>query len=201
MLLDPLPSATFVLCKANTSSDPHTGWKQDGNRMESSEPCRTSGMPDVSFLTPPCRRWFYTESQPSCCSNAVGMTLILPASDLTRFVRLSQVAQVRKKRGASHQTIITTHLQGKFSSNLRKRKMGSQQVFLTTPCHATSFHQWSVAYHSRDGLQPPVRSWGVQRLTSLTVKICVNFRLAMQGFAGIALHQLPCSCWTRLLQR
>jgi len=48
------------------------------------------------FGTPPCRRWFYTESQSGSCSNAVGMTLILPASDSTRFVRLSQVAQVRK---------------------------------------------------------------------------------------------------------
>jgi len=41
------------------------------------------------------------------------MILILPASDSTRFVRLSQVAQVRKKRGALHKTIIAKHLRGK----------------------------------------------------------------------------------------
>ena len=112
--------ARFCSARQTPSSDPH-------NRMEPSEPCCTSGIPTSAFWTPPCRRWFYTESQSGSCSNAVGMTLILPASDSTRFVRLSQVAQVRKKRGALHKTIITKHLQGKVRVICESEKDGSHQ--------------------------------------------------------------------------
>jgi hypothetical protein len=123
------PSCSFscqILCphetgpdsalQGKTPSDPHTGWSLPSLAVP-------SAMPTSAFGTPPCRRWFYTRVSVrlllKCCWYDF---LILPASDSTRFVRLSQVAQVRKKRGALHRTIITKHLQGKVRSNLRKRK-------------------------------------------------------------------------------
>ena len=72
---DPLPSRNwpdfFALQGKTPSSDPHTGWSLP------SLSC-TLRYADVSLWTPPCRRWFYTESQSGSCLNAVGMTLILP---------------------------------------------------------------------------------------------------------------------------
>jgi hypothetical protein len=106
-ILCPHETGQILLCKANTFERP-------AYRME---PLPSLAVPQV------CRRQLFgrhlvddgfTPSLSQAPAQMLfGMILILPASDSTRFVRLSQVAQVRKKRGALHKTIIAKHLQGK----------------------------------------------------------------------------------------